>query len=42
MIKEGIPVTEIAYAVGFGDASYFIKLFKEKYGVSPYKYRKAG
>ena len=36
-----IPVTEIAYAVGFGDASYFIKLFKEKYGVSPYKYRKA-
>lgn len=35
-----LPVTEIAYAVGFGDASYFIKLFKEKYGVSPKRLRK--
>jgi AraC-like DNA-binding protein len=35
-----LSVTEIAYAVGFGDASYFIKLFKDKYGGSPYKYRK--
>ena len=37
-----LSVTEIAYAVGFGDASYFIKLFKGKYGVSPYRYRKTG
>ena len=40
--STSLPVTEIAYTVGFGDASYFIKLFKEKYGVSPYKYRKGG
>ena len=35
-----LSVTEIAYAVGFGDTSYFIKLFKEKQGVSPLSYRK--
>ena len=35
-----LPVTEIAYATGFGDTSYFIKLFKEKYQASPYKYRR--
>lgn len=40
--STSLPVTEIAYTVGLGDASYFIKLFKEKYGVSPYKYRKGG
>ncbi len=38
--STALPVTEIAYAVGFGDASYFIKLFKEKYGVSPKRLRK--
>lgn len=35
-----LSVTEVAYAAGFGDTSYFIKLFKEKYGVSPLGYRK--
>ena len=34
-----LSVTEIAYTAGFGDASYFIKLFKEKYGVSPKQYK---
>lgn len=34
-----LSVTEIAYEVGFEDASYFIKLFREKYGVSPRKMR---
>lgn len=35
-----LSVTEIAYAVGFGDTSYFIKRFKEAYGISPLGYRK--
>ena len=35
-----LSVTEIAYAVGFGDTSYFIKRFKEAYGISPLAYRK--
>ena len=35
-----LSVTEVAYAAGFGDASYFIKLFKQKYGNSPLNHRK--
>lgn len=35
-----LSVTEVAYALGFGDTSYFIKLFKQKYGTSPLSYRK--
>ena len=37
--STSLPVTEIAYEVGFEDVSYFIKLFREKYGVSPRKMR---
>ena len=33
-------VTDIALASGFGDVSYFIRLFKARYGSSPLKYRK--
>lgn len=32
-------VTEIGYDVGFHDTSYFIRLFRNKYGLSPHKYR---
>jgi AraC-like DNA-binding protein len=34
-----LSVSEVAYEVGFEDASYFIKLFREKYGVPPRKYK---
>ena len=34
-----LNVTEVAYEVGFEDASYFIKLFRERYGVSPRKFK---
>lgn len=34
------PITEIAFSCGFGDVSYFIRLFKSAYGVSPLKFRK--
>ena len=34
-------VTEIALETGFDDTSYFVRLFKEKYGDTPYKYRKS-
>lgn len=33
-------ITEICYACGFTDASYFIKLFREKFGVPPLQYRR--
>lgn len=38
--KTDIPITEIAFDVGFGDVSYFIHLFKERFSMTPLKYRK--
>jgi AraC-like DNA-binding protein len=35
------PVTEIAYAVGFGDLSNFINFFRREVGCSPSQFRKA-
>ena len=34
-----MPVAVIAKYCGFNDASYFGKVFKEKMGISPRKYR---
>ncbi len=36
------PCTEIAYEVGFGDQSYFIKHFRRLTGITPARYRRAG
>jgi AraC-like DNA-binding protein len=33
-------ITDIAMNTGFNDVSYFVRLFKEKYGLSPLQYRK--
>ena len=41
LLKSGdMSVTEIALETGFEDTSYFIRLFREKYGVTPHKYKK--
>ena len=40
LLSTDKSVTEITYDVGFRDVSYFIHLFKNKYGVSPLRYRK--
>jgi two-component system response regulator YesN len=41
LLESGdLSCTEIAYAAGFGDQSYFIKLFKKWMGITPAKYRK--
>jgi len=34
-----LSVTEIAYASGFNDLSYFIKTFKTQKGISPKKFK---
>ena len=34
-----MPISEIACTVGFGDQSYFTRLFKKQTGVAPGKYR---
>lgn len=39
MLKENkLYVSEIAYMCGFNELSYFRKIFKELYGISPQKY----
>lgn len=37
---EDVRITELADRVGFQDANYFLKCFKEKFGISPKKYAK--
>lgn len=34
-------ITDIAFSVGFGDSSYFSRVFKERYQQTPSQYRKA-
>ncbi len=38
--NTNMPIKEIAFDCGFCDSNYFIKLFKQQFGVSPAKNRK--
>ncbi len=31
---------DIAYRLGYSSPQYFIKIFKETYGITPYQYKK--
>jgi AraC-like DNA-binding protein len=39
LLTPGLPVAEVAYAVGFDDPKYFSRIFSEAYGVSPSTFR---
>lgn len=39
LLLEGKKVKEVAQAIGFNDVSYFNKVFKQKYGVTPVEYK---
>ena len=39
LVESQVPITEIAYACGFGNASYFGKVFREYLGMTPHQYR---
>jgi AraC-like DNA-binding protein len=39
LIDSKISIQEIAFYVGYEDSSYFTRVFKEKMGISPQKYR---
>jgi AraC-like DNA-binding protein len=38
-MKDGQPISDIAYAVGYASVSYFNKLFKEEYDCTPKAFR---
>ena len=38
MLLSGATVTDTAYNCGFNDMSYFIHIFKKRYGISPKQY----
>lgn len=40
LISSDRSVTEIGLEVGFQDVSYFVNLFKKRYGNTPLQYRK--
>ena len=40
LIKEDYSMKEIAHKLGYNSPQYFIKIFKEVYGVTPYQYKK--
>ncbi len=39
LVTDDIPVRDIASALGYTDASYFIRLFRKKVGMTPQEYR---
>ncbi|GAB3783704.1 hypothetical protein GCM10028818_42230 [Spirosoma horti] len=42
LLQQGdLSITQVAYAVGIDNLSYFAKVFQEQYGVSPSQYGKA-
>jgi len=41
MLAAGKSVTEACFDSGFNNYSYFIQLFKRKYGITPHKYQKS-
>ena len=41
LCNTNLPVTDIIYAVGYDNTSYFHRIFKEKYNMSPFEYRKS-
>ena len=38
LLKQGLPVQDVALLVGFTDSKYFSTAFKKHFGVSPSKF----
>ena len=41
LINTTLPITEIAFSLGFRNCSYFSKTFKERFNTTPLSYRKS-
>lgn len=42
LLNTRLPVSEISVAAGYDNTSYFHRIFKERYGLSPKEYRESG
>ena len=40
LLKEDESIKDIAQKLGYNSPQYFIKIFKEIYGLTPYQYKK--
>ena len=40
LTNSAVPVTDIIESVGYDNTSYFYRIFRENYGMSPKEYRK--
>ena len=40
-LEGGATISEVAYSVGYGNISYFNRLFKQEYGCTPKAFRSA-
>lgn len=40
LLQKSLTIKEVASSVGFNDALYFSKQFKNWYGIAPSEYRK--
>lgn len=38
-LRQGASVTDACFASGFQNLSYFIRAFRQRFGISPGKYR---
>jgi AraC-like DNA-binding protein len=41
LADDGLSITDIAYDVGFGDLSNFVRTFHRAAGISPLRFRQA-
>jgi len=41
LVQDKMNISEVAYAIGFNDVTYFRKCFKEKFGMSASDYKKS-
>ena len=40
LLSENLSVTDVSLHCGFSSVSYFSRVFKDEFGISPLKYKK--
>lgn len=42
LLTSNVIIGKLAKAAGYKNKGYFYKIFQEKYGITPYRFRKRG